>query len=295
MNSDAERGQQLTVEQREPTAVFSLLGDGIRLDILQALGKTPDQAVTFADLHRRSGVRDSGQFNYHLGKLRGTFIRRTDEGYRLTHAGRQVVGAIHAGTYTASATLDPLPVDGACLQCGGEVVATYADETALVACTDCEGWRNELPFPPGSLDQFEPAELPGAFDRWMQQVFRGTVAGFCAICAGRTSGRLVLDDRDDDDQPPHVEFECARCGSASRASAPLPALFHPAVQGFLYDQGIELDREPTWQLQALLVPDVTVESTDPPRVTIRFGGDGKSLRVGMEADATIGDIERVAQ
>jgi DNA-directed RNA polymerase subunit RPC12/RpoP len=318
---DRENDRDLAVERRSPTAVFSLLGDETRVGILEALGETPNDAVPFAVLRERVGVPDSGQFNYHLGRLRGPFVRRTDEGYRLTYAGRQVVGAMHAGTYTASATIDRIPVEGDCLLCGGDVVAAYADETAVVECADCGEWRNELPFPPGSLDQFERADLPLAFDRWMRHVFRGIVDGFCVTCAGRTEGRLAIDDGDagdgddtgdsdevgagdrngdrdgdgegsDSSPSTYVEYTCGRCGTAARASTPLPALFHPAVQGFFYERGIDLDRRPTWQLREVLVPDVTLDGRDPLRATVRFAGEAESLAVVVEADARVGGVER---
>jgi ribosomal protein S27AE len=284
----------VTIERQSPQEVFALLGDDVRVGILEALGETPDETVPFAELHRRVGVRDSGQFNYHLGKLRGSFVRRTDDGYELTHAGRQVVGAMHAGMYTANATIDPIPTDADCPICGGRVVASYADETARMSCESCEEWRNEFSFPPGALDQFAREELPDAFDRWMRHVVRGVIDGFCYTCAGRMRGSLVVEDPTGEfaDVPAHVEYECGRCGSTARTSAPLPAHFHPAVQGFLYENGVDTTREPTWSLDDLVDPDLTLESADPPRVHVRFEGDGESLGIVMEGDASVSGVER---
>lgn len=143
-----------SVDRRSPETVFGLLSDESRLRILQALGETPDDPVPFARLHRRSGVDDSGRFNYHLGKLRGTFVRRTDAGYELTYAGRQVIGAMYAGIYTTNATVEALPVGGNCPVCDGDLVAAYEGETARIDCAECGEFRNAFSFPPGSLDQF---------------------------------------------------------------------------------------------------------------------------------------------
>jgi hypothetical protein len=284
----------ITVERRSPRAVFALLGDDTRVGILEALGATPDESVPFAELHRRVGIRDSGQFNYHLGKLRGSFVRRTDDGYELTHAGRQIVGAMHAGTYTANATVDPIPTGADCPICGGRVVASYAAETARVSCDSCAAWHNAFAFPPGVLDQYRREELPGAFDRWMKHVVRGIVDGFCYTCAGRMRGRLVVEDRDEAfaDVPAAVAYECERCGSEARISAALPAHFHPAVQGFLYEHGADTTREPTWSLADLADPDLTLVSADPPRLLVRFAGDEESLVVGLDHDASVGWLER---
>jgi len=71
---------------------LALLGDERRVAILRELaaaGAVPDSTVTisFSELLDRVGIRDSGQFNYHLGRLRGRFVDRTDDGYRLTSTG----------------------------------------------------------------------------------------------------------------------------------------------------------------------------------------------------------------
>ncbi|WP_449404315.1 DUF7347 domain-containing protein [Halalkalicoccus subterraneus] len=45
----------------------------------------------FADLRRRVGVEDSGRFRYHLKQLRGDFVEKANDGYRLTYAGEACV------------------------------------------------------------------------------------------------------------------------------------------------------------------------------------------------------------
>jgi hypothetical protein len=286
----------VTVERRSPEAVFGLLGDDSRLRILQALGETPDEPVPFSELHRRSEVDDSGRFNYHLGKLRGTFVRRTDDGYELTYAGRQVIGAMYAGVYTANATVETIPVDGACPVCGGDLAAAYAEETARVDCTECEDFYNEFAFPPGSLDQFDPEELPLAFDHWMSHVMRGVAAGFCHTCAGRMEGRLVVDEEGERlaGLPAHVAYACDRCGSTATTSGGTPTMFHPAVTGFLYAHGFETGRSPTWLLGTIGLPTGVLVSDDPPRMRVRLEHDGQAVVAMVEADASISSVERTS-
>ncbi len=293
---DEGEDEGITVERQSPEAAFALLGDETRVGILQALGETPDEPVPFAELQGRVGMRDSGGFNYHLGKLRGSFVRRTDEGYELTYAGRQVVGAIHGGTYTANATVETIPVEGECPVCGGGLVAEYAEETARMSCTECEEWRNEFGFPPGSLDQFSKQELPLAFDRWIQHVFGGILAGFCYTCAGRMEGRLVRDEGDERvaGMPAHAEFVCGRCGSTARASAAMPAMFHPGVQGFLFEHGFDPSTEPSWALGDASLPDVSLRSADPLRLTVRFEAGSESVTAVVESDASVSAVERDA-
>ncbi|MFB9807964.1 winged helix-turn-helix domain-containing protein [Haladaptatus pallidirubidus] len=60
---------------------FQLLADETRLEILFALWNAPEWTATFTELKDAVGMRDSGQFQYHLNQLAGTFIRQVDDGY----------------------------------------------------------------------------------------------------------------------------------------------------------------------------------------------------------------------
>ena len=81
---------------------FAALSDPLRVEILQGLSAhtrtTGDPIIGFAELRKRVDGRDSGRFRYHLNELRDNFVEKADGGYRLTHAGIQMVGAILAGS-----------------------------------------------------------------------------------------------------------------------------------------------------------------------------------------------------
>ncbi|MEZ3115711.1 hypothetical protein RYH80_07250 [Halobaculum sp. MBLA0147] len=87
--------------------VFALLSDETRVDIVAALaaadatgGETDEDdgasGLRFSTLRHRVGVADSGRFNYHLGRLRGTLVERAEERYVLTPAGRRVARTLVA-------------------------------------------------------------------------------------------------------------------------------------------------------------------------------------------------------
>ncbi|WP_227131196.1 winged helix-turn-helix domain-containing protein [Halorubellus salinus] len=285
------------VERRSPEETFALLGDDTRIGILRALGETPEDARSFSDLRERVGTEDSGRFNYHLRKLVGSFVRKTDDGYELTYAGRQIVGAMYAGTYTANASVDAIAVPGECPVCDGALEAAYAEETATLSCSECEEWFNEFSFPPGSLDQFDADELPMAFDRWMSHVVDGVLDGFCHICAGRTTGRLVLDDDDRPfaTYPAHVEFTCGRCGGAVRTAPVTPVFMHPATRGFLFDHGFDVSELPSWVVwSALDLPAVEVVSREPVRVEVTVAAGDERLVATVDADASVDDVHRTS-
>ena len=134
-----------------PEDALALVADETRLAILRALAETPNEPASFSDLRERVGEPDSGKFNYHLKRLADHFVRRTEEGYELTMAGRRLVGALYAGTYTASPAFEPIELDAPCPDCGGTLVARYEDEHVGVRCVDCEEWTNQFTFPPGTV------------------------------------------------------------------------------------------------------------------------------------------------
>lgn len=55
----------------------------------------PDHHVLeFAELKRRTSIRDGGRFSYHLDRLRPGFVESVGGGYRLTAAGAAVAATI---------------------------------------------------------------------------------------------------------------------------------------------------------------------------------------------------------
>jgi len=89
----------------DPTDALEVLGNEIRMAILRELAEA-DGALTFTELRERVGVRDTGKFNYHLTKLCAYFVRETDGGYELGHAGSRVIAA-------GDVEADPAVADGA--------------------------------------------------------------------------------------------------------------------------------------------------------------------------------------
>ncbi len=274
----------ISVERRPPEAVFALLGNETRLAVLRALVEA-EGPLAFSELRERVGAPDSGGFNYHLGKLVGTFVKQGEDGYELTLAGLQLVGALVAGTYTATATLEPIELDDVCPTCGeGPLVVTYEDEHAHVRCADCEDFHNQFSFPPGTIDQYDRDELPEAFDRWLWTLFGRVTAGFCVNCAGRLTGEL-----DADEDSPRIEWRCERCGDVASASAATPVRYHPAAQGFFHDHGIDPRTTPSWRLAPRRDVDVTVGGRE---AVVELTLDGETLTARVGADGTVSDVAR---
>jgi len=105
------------------TDALEVLGNEIRVSILRELAEA-DGPLSFTELRERSGVRDTGKFNYHLKKLCSYFVREADGGYELGHAGSRVIAAA-----------DPQMLDGASSET--ESAETDGGEPEVETCPVC--------------------------------------------------------------------------------------------------------------------------------------------------------------
>ncbi|MFC6796021.1 winged helix-turn-helix domain-containing protein [Halobaculum halobium] len=166
----------------DPAEAFALLGNETRIDILQSLHEATierddDRPVAFSELYDRTGLDDSAHFNYHLKQLLDHFVRKVEcgdpddgqagsddstgsddcvEGYEFRTPGWKVVRSVFAGTFTGRSEVGPFDAPGACYECGGDLVATYANELLTIACSECGRTPVNYSFPPGG----SPTALP---------------------------------------------------------------------------------------------------------------------------------------
>jgi hypothetical protein len=277
----------------------------MRLDILRAVWESPAEGVSFSEIRERVGSPNSGQFNYHLGKLRGHFLRETGDGYELTQAGLEVVRAVLAGTMTERPRVDPEPIDGDCATCGGRLTVRY-DEHAVVECADCGRVAMWNEFPPAGLDDRTAGELATAFDRWTRHRFRLAMDGVCPSCAGKTATSLVeggerVEEAEDDGDAEVTGDGVAtvhRCGTC-KYEARVPLLGHvarhPAVVSLFYDAGVDVTDLPYWELQALADGYETAVLSEEPwaaRVTIETAD--RRLRLTLDEHLDVTEVEASA-
>lgn len=133
MTSSSTPGETLP-----PDEAFAVLGDETRIEILRVLGESND-SMSFTALRNAVGLRQGGQFNYHLNKVVGHFVMKTDDGYELRQPGRRVVEAVLSGAVTHDPVLEPTDVDFECLLCGASIQVSYRSERVELYCTDCSG------------------------------------------------------------------------------------------------------------------------------------------------------------
>jgi hypothetical protein len=270
----------------DPENAFALLGNEMRLDIVQALGEA-ETPLSFSALRERVGARDSGQFNYHLGKLVGTFVAGGDDGYSLRHPGLLVYGAVLAGSITAEAgqTADvTVDVEEPCPACGGPIEAVYCEERMTVSCLDCGNRYGEATVPPGVFEGYETDSYPRVFDRYVRELVGRMRQGFCTVCSGRVESGLI-----EGEEGPLVAYDCTRCPESAHSSPEAAVLEHPAVVAFYYEDGVDLAQRPLWGLQEL--SDVETTGT-VDGVTVRFETDTSSLELVIDEDAAVVETRR---
>lgn len=313
----------------EPTTnAFSLLGNETRLAILLALWEAYEpfaegtwdpregNTVSFSDLRNRVGIRQGSQFNYHLDKLVGEFVSKTEDGYQLTPAGNKIVRTVIAVSGFEDTSLPPSEIDVACVRCGAAAEITYQDQRLYYLCTNCEGnftLGDEHPSNVLGAEITNPRALsnrtPEAiYDAVRTEKFHDTakeIAGVCHICTGPIDETLVVCDEHtpSDDGPcptcgrrtqSYVQMSCPVCKHGSQLSVVTFTLRQPAVISFCWehDRLLGTDSHDTARITRDLVENAheDVVSLNPPRVrvTIRYQGD--DLLLAVDEDLSVTDV-----
>lgn len=280
-------------ERTEPAAVFSLLGNERRLEIIATLHDAG--SLSFSDLRGRVGMRDSGQFNYHLSELVGSFVTKVDEEYALTAAGRRVARAVAAGLYTDSPTLDPFAIDGRCPACGERALeASYADERFTVGCRACGDGLLRVVAPPSLVRGRDPHEALEAFGEWSIRQVELALSDLCPTCGGPIESGVT--ERTPDDLPFDVlpRLRCERCGRRVVTSFAAVALEDPAVEAFLDHHVPDYDERFYWEF-AQLTSDEHQEllSASPFRLQVTFTAPENACRVVIDDSLDVVETEVV--
>ena len=314
------------VAGRRATEAFKLLGNETRLAILLALWEayephTGENAVTFTELRNGVGIRQGAQFNYHLDKLVGRFVRKTDDGYELLRSGRKLVQSILAGTGIEDPVLGPTEIDAPCPFCGAPTAVTYEHNYVYRLCTECDGDADPTAeHPRGALSgwTFEPT---GLSDRTAEEVYVASTVktfsrialrfeGICPDCSGPVRWSFdICESHDPSANGPCPECErerpvvareaCTVCKSSGVGSPGIKTLFHPSVVSFYYAHGVEVGFSGNTDYADVvrtlgLVEGVEEEvvSTDPLRIRVTFSHDGDELHLLLDEGMNVVEVDR---
>lgn len=293
--SKSDRGEADTdpVEEFE-IAPFELVTEEARASILGTLARQQaehphDPAMTFADLREAAGIRDSGNFNYHLDKLQPGYVGQTDEGYALTYAGLSLVGTLRAGV-GAETTRGPVALDATCGLCGTELAASYEDGLLSVTCENDHLYPRDG-LPPNAVAGRTLEEAVALQTRRTQHYCELVREGVCPDCFGDVEREhRVLDAP----QASHVIVAtCEGCGMVSGSPMGMYLLREPAVVAFYHDHAVDVTGTPFWALEMPIV-DPTVRSEDPLRLSLSVERDGERLTLTVDEHAQLLDSERTS-
>jgi len=298
-----------------PDEAFAALGDEVRVRILRALGDAAEP-LAFSELYDRLPVDDTARFNYHLGELRGHFVRKTADGYALDHPGRRVVEAIRSGAVTDDPELERTPVDDRCPTCERPLEIQWRDGSVEVFCSACEsrwdrswgrvggpeetesGYLGRLPFPPAGLRGRTPSEVLRAAHAWTNLELLAVGSGICPRCAASVDSELeACSDHERDGVCSNcrsrfavlLKASCPNCPYKIGCAAGLGLLSSPELLAFVLDHGMDLfSPGSVLRLDRFLNEyDETVRSTDPLRVTLTFSADGDELALTVDGNGDV--------
>lgn len=290
------------VETTSPDEAFAALSADVRVSILRTLWEIEGYEASFSELREAVGMRDSGQFNYHLDKLVGPFVARTDAGYELTEAGRQINGTIEAGVFTVEATIEPILLEAPCPICDGERTLVYEGETVLVECDSCPV-SAQFGVPPSVLAGRNRKEIPDVAGRYLLTTLQHLVNGFCIYCDGAIDRTVApIDsylDEDVEDVPSEIAdrtdrlpfVTCTRCSVTATGGLSTILLTNPRVATWFADRGIDVRSDVVWEYAGLDPDRQRILGLDPVRAGARYDVDGSELRVEVDEELEIVSIE----
>jgi DNA-binding transcriptional ArsR family regulator len=268
---------------------FEILSDETRISILRILAdrlrdRPEDPTVGFSDLRRAVGMRDSGNFNYHLDQLTGRFVLEADEGYRIAPAGIEVVAALVAGVYGEGERLGPVELDDPCPVCDEPLTAVYENSLLTVTCPDEHEFRNTLP--PGAIDGRSIEDVIELLTLTSKQHMELAVNGICPFCQGRLDWSISSDRERE-----LTEFsdQCDRCGVRIEVPAVACLLRHPAVVSFYHDHGVDVRDRPLWAPEFYDGVRASV-SDDPIRIDVSIDLDGDELGAILDGDLSVIEV-----
>lgn len=300
-----------------PNDAFAVLGNETRINIIQELGNA-NRPIAFTDLRERVGIRDSGQFNYHLDQLDGHFVRKTEDGYVLRQAANRVVEAVLSGTVTVAARLEPAAIQAPCPYCGANIELSYREERMLLRCPECPGAYAGIEstsaafpiLPRGSIALYylPPAGLAGRTRRemldtvldWTYSEHLAIDHGVCPRCSGRFEFAIEFCEDHDGSEPicDHcsrryralVRSECVNCNHFRVHMLTDYVFYRPGVRQFFEARNID-PILPDWDdMGAFYDLKEKMLSSNPFEAQLVYQVKGDKLEVHVDGELNITEV-----
>jgi DNA-binding transcriptional ArsR family regulator len=316
--TDEDREGAGPAEPLSPDEAFAVLGNEVRLEVLRTLAAA-EGPLPYATLYDRVDYDDPSNFSYHLDKLVGHFVSKTDDGYRLYDAGRRIVEAVVSGAVADDTVVEPTAVDKDCPFCGAPVAVGFHHGRVEQSCTECagllrfadsggrrfteDGSLGYFLLPPAGAHGRSPQAMLEAAWTWRHADFLTDSAGVCSRCAAPLETAVEVCERHDADDgvceacgaryAMQFQLHCGNCDYNPTSIAPGVVLANTAFLEFLLSHGINpvapdsLNRAS----QAMAEYDEEVVSTDPFEARLTFTIDGDTLTLTLDDDLTVVDTE----
>jgi hypothetical protein len=304
-----------------PDEAFSVLGDEARLEVLRTLCAA-DGPLTYAELYERVEYDDPSNFSYHLDRLIGHFVRKTDRGYGLYDAGRRVVEAVVSGAVTDTPVVEPTETEKGCPFCGAPVAVGFQHGRVELSCTECtglvrfdgsdgrrlaeHGFLGSFLLPPAALQARSPREMLETAWTWRHTDFLTDSAGVCSRCSATLETSVDVCEThdastevcDECERRYAMKFEhfCTNCNYNPNSIAPGVILANTEFLAFLTAHGINpfAPESLTRAIRAMAHYDEEVVSTDPFEARLTFTVDDDSITVTLDADLSVTAVTRGA-
>lgn len=296
--SKNDTDKPLGTTEPPPEEVFATVGDKRRIEILwilhSAYVRGPPYELSFSELHSRiTADINTSQSNYHLQQLVGHFVEKTDDGYRLRAAGRNLCQALRAGVFhppqdriTADAEFD-------CHYCQTPVEAIFDEERIDVQCPGCKyiyiGKAVELPL--GEFDN--PSAAFKQFSKYINHKIRGFARGVCTNCGNALGAKICkCDELNIQIMQPQdkvaVDRSCNHCGHRGYLAMGVALLTDPQLLCFCYEHGVDVLSTPFWELEfAATSQYTTVLSSEPWKVGLHVTYGDDTLELIVDGDLNI--------
>lgn len=301
-------------ETLSPDEAFAVLGNETRVEILQALGES-DDPMSFTALRDAVGLRQGGQFNYHLDKLVGHFVAKTDDRYELRQPGHRVIEAVLSGAVTHDPELEPTDVDFECLLCGAPIRVSYRSERVELYCTECSGqygrhveerdssfdgsggYLGGYQIPPAGMDDRSPSELLAASSLWSHLDNVALANELCPRCGAVVDVSVtVCEDHDrseelcstcDKRHAVQMEGSCTNCPFTQTGMAINVLAATLELRRFVAEQGLDPIVEGfRWGWDC----DEVVHSIEPFRADFTFDVGTESITLHTGAGLEVLDV-----
>ena len=308
-------GSENSTKSTSDTA-FAVLGNDTRMEILRILGEST-RPMSFSELRDRTGMRDPGQFNYHLNRLLGHFVDQTDNGYALRRSGERIVMAVLSGAVTDDPELERTLTDLPCWYCGAPIEVSYRQERATAHCTRCEGAygntvgpdeRSRLGYmylPPAGVNGRTPGEIYLAALTWRSRDILAWANEICPYCSAPLENDVQLcEDHDAKDglceqcdRRYGVTFQsdCTNCIFSMNAMFAVYLLGHVDLRAFLLEHGFDPFAPTPDQYAALFPYEEEVRRTDPFEARFTFTVDGDQLTLVVDHDLNVVAVNVVTE